>query len=53
MACTLERVHYYDQRAVEAFWSKWRQDVGTGRLGAAGRRPGNGRGNQGIGHSCA
>ncbi|MET9191618.1 MULTISPECIES: hypothetical protein [Streptomyces] len=49
VTCTLERTHYYDQEAVEAFWSAWRQDVGTGRLQTAGRRPGDGRGNHGGG----
>ncbi len=49
VACALERTHYYDQAAVEAWWSTWRQDVGTGRLQAAGRRPGDGRGNHGGG----
>ncbi|MGW5739736.1 hypothetical protein [Streptomyces sp. NPDC055261] len=50
VACTLERTHYYDQEAVEAFWSAWSQDVGTGRLQAAGRPPGDGKGNHGGGH---
>ncbi|WP_167533956.1 hypothetical protein [Streptomyces marokkonensis] len=49
VACTIERVHYYDQEAVEAFWSKWRQDVGTGRPQRAGRPRGDGRGNHGGG----
>lgn len=49
VACTLDRTHYYGQEAVEAFWSAWREDVGIGRLGAAGRRPGDGRGNHGGG----
>ncbi|WP_267717347.1 hypothetical protein [Streptomyces sp. CoH17] len=49
MACTLGRTHYYDQEAVEAFWNAWRQDVGTGRLQTAGRRPGDRRGNHGGG----
>ncbi|WP_411092749.1 hypothetical protein [Streptomyces sp. 049-1] len=47
--CAMNRTHYYDQEAVEAFWAAWREDVGTGRLQAAGRRPGDGRGNQGGG----
>ncbi|MGW7387126.1 hypothetical protein [Streptomyces sp. NPDC054794] len=51
--CTLGRTHYYDQEAVEAFWTAWQEDVGTGRLKAAGRRPGDGRGNQGGGASRA
>ncbi|MDT0467052.1 hypothetical protein [Streptomyces gibsoniae] len=49
VACTIERTHYYDQEAVEAFWAAWQQDVGTGRLKAAGRRPGDGQGNRGGG----
>ncbi|MEU5599743.1 hypothetical protein [Streptomyces sp. NPDC020298] len=49
MVCTIERTHYYDQQSIEAFWAAWREDVGTGRLQAAGRRPGDGRGNQGGG----
>ncbi|WP_030187789.1 hypothetical protein [Streptomyces sp. NRRL S-813] len=44
MVCTLEGRHYFDQQAVEAFWAAWQQDVGTGRLGAAGRRRGDGLG---------
>ncbi|GGV72216.1 hypothetical protein GCM10010277_84880 [Streptomyces longisporoflavus] len=53
VACVVERVQYYDQEAVESFWAAWRQDVGTGRLQAAGRRPGDGRGNQGGGSGRA
>ncbi|KES03429.1 hypothetical protein BU52_30810 [Streptomyces toyocaensis] len=53
VACTVDRTHFYDQEAVEAWWSAWREDVGTGRLRAAGRRPGDGRGNQGGGHGRA
>ncbi|MFF9488500.1 hypothetical protein [Streptomyces sp. NPDC014676] len=49
MACTDERVHYYDQEAVEAFWAAWQEDVGTGRLRRAGRPRGDGRGNHGGG----
>ncbi|MFJ9662979.1 hypothetical protein ACIRPR_34185 [Streptomyces griseoflavus] len=49
MACTIERVHYYDQEAVEAFWAAWREDVGTGRLRRAGRPRGDGKGNHGGG----
>ncbi|MFD3344390.1 hypothetical protein ACFU5D_37090 [Streptomyces anthocyanicus] len=41
----LDRTHYYDQEAVEAFWNAWGQDVGPGRLRTAGRRLGDGRGN--------
>lgn len=44
---TVRRTHYFDQEAVEAFWAAWQQDVGTGRLGAAGRKPGDGRGGNG------
>jgi hypothetical protein len=46
-------VHYYAQEAVEAFWATWKTEVGTDRLGAAGRRPGDGRGNQAGGHGRA
>ncbi|MER5996752.1 hypothetical protein [Streptomyces viridosporus] len=53
VACTLDRIHYYDQEAVEAFSVAWREDVGTGRLQAAGRPRGDGRGNHGGGHSRA
>ncbi|MFS4095603.1 hypothetical protein [Streptomyces sp. AF1A] len=44
VVCTVEGRHYFDQQAVEAFWAAWQQDVGTGRLGAAGRRRGDGLG---------
>ncbi len=37
---TVGRTHYFDQQAVESFWAAWQQDVGTGRLGRAGRPPG-------------
>ncbi|MEV5810520.1 hypothetical protein [Streptomyces parvulus] len=50
---TTKRTHYYAQDEVEAFWSAWKADVGTGRLQAAGRRPGDGRGNQGGGQGRA
>ncbi|MFJ7138055.1 hypothetical protein [Streptomyces fungicidicus] len=53
VACTLNSTHYYVQEDVEAFWTAWKADVGTGRLGAAGRRPGDGRGNHGGGYSRA
>lgn len=38
---TVGRVHYFDQQAVEAFWAAWQEDIGTGRLGRAGRPPGS------------
>ncbi|KQX77031.1 hypothetical protein ASD48_38235 [Streptomyces sp. Root1310] len=41
---TVGTTHYFDQQAVESFWAAWQQDVGTGRLGAAGRKPGDGQG---------
>ncbi|MEU5076029.1 hypothetical protein AB0G76_31410 [Streptomyces asoensis] len=44
---TVGTTHYFDQQAVESFWAAWQQDVGTGRLGAAGRKPGDGRGANG------
>ncbi|MFE6335212.1 hypothetical protein ACFVOK_18635 [Streptomyces sp. NPDC057798] len=44
---TVGRTHYFDQQAVEAFWAAWQEDVGTGRLGTAGRKPGDGRGGYG------
>lgn len=53
VACTLNCTHYYAQEDIMAFWAAWKADVGTGRLGAAGRRPGDGRGNQGGGYSRA
>ncbi|MEV5546488.1 hypothetical protein AB0L35_10180 [Streptomyces sp. NPDC052309] len=49
----MDRTHFYDQEAVEAWWSAWQEDVGTGRIGAAGRRPGDGRGAQGGGSGRA
>ncbi|MFE0678683.1 hypothetical protein [Streptomyces sp. NPDC058867] len=36
----MRRKQYFDQQAVEAFWAAWQEDVGTGRLGRAGRKPG-------------
>ncbi|MFD6803805.1 hypothetical protein [Streptomyces cyaneofuscatus] len=41
---TVDRVDYYDQRAVEAFWAAHQEAVGTGRLGVSGRRRGAGHG---------
>ncbi|MFF3975085.1 hypothetical protein ACFYZ6_35260 [Streptomyces rubiginosohelvolus] len=41
---TLDRVDFYDQRAVEAFWAAHQEAVGTGRLGVSGRRRGSGHG---------
>ncbi|MFD7874160.1 hypothetical protein ACFV5G_08550 [Streptomyces sp. NPDC059766] len=38
---TVGRTHYFDQQAVEAFWAVWQEEVGTGRLGRAGRKPGS------------
>ncbi|MEU3795979.1 hypothetical protein AB0F07_40450 [Streptomyces fructofermentans] len=49
VACTVGRTFYFDQQAVESFWAVWREEVGTGLLGAAGRRPGDGRGANGGG----
>jgi hypothetical protein len=49
VVCTVGRTHYFDQEAVESFWAAWQEDVGTGRLQRAGRRPGDGRGAQGGG----
>ncbi|MFD5721687.1 hypothetical protein [Streptomyces sp. NPDC127036] len=46
---TVGRTLYFDQQAVEAFWAAWQQEVGTGRLGTAGRPPGDGRGTRGGG----
>ncbi|MFD6826585.1 hypothetical protein ACFWC5_40590 [Streptomyces sp. NPDC060085] len=46
--CTVGRTVYFDQQAVEAFWTAWQQDVGTQRLGS-GRRPGDGQGTRGGG----
>jgi hypothetical protein len=53
VACILDRRHYYPQKAVEVFWAAWKTHVGTGRLHATGRRPGDGRGNQGGGRDRA
>jgi hypothetical protein len=53
VACALNRTHYYAQEDVEAFWAAWKEDVGTGRLQTAGRRRGDGRGNQGGGYGRA
>ncbi|MEU9273145.1 hypothetical protein [Streptomyces sp. NPDC048251] len=44
---TVGTTHYFDQQAVESFWAAWQQDVGTGRLGTAGRKRGDGRGANG------
>ncbi|MET7457840.1 hypothetical protein ABZT03_39535 [Streptomyces sp. NPDC005574] len=41
---TQGRTHYFDQQAIEAFWAAWQEDVGTGRLRTAGRKPGDGNG---------
>lgn len=51
VVCTVDRVRYFDQQEVEAFWSAWRQDVGTSLLGVSGRRTGDGQGARGGGHS--
>ncbi|MER6678747.1 hypothetical protein [Streptomyces sp. NPDC000983] len=37
---TVKRTYSFDQQAVEAFWTTWQEDVGAGRLGRAGRKPG-------------
>lgn len=41
---TVGTTHYFDQQAVESFWAAWQEEVGTGRLGTAGRKPGDGQG---------
>lgn len=41
---TVDRVDFYDQAAVEAFWAAHQEAVGTGRLGVSGRRSGAGHG---------
>ncbi|MFE9912917.1 hypothetical protein [Streptomyces clavifer] len=41
---TVDRVDYYDQEAVEAFWAAHQKAVGTARLGVSGRRSGPGHG---------
>ncbi|MER6977226.1 hypothetical protein [Streptomyces carpinensis] len=43
VVCTVGRMHYFDQQAVESFRAAWQQDVFTDRLDVAGRRPGDGR----------
>ncbi|MCY1649421.1 hypothetical protein OG337_00295 [[Kitasatospora] papulosa] len=37
---TIDRIDYYDQEAVEAFWAAHQQGGGTARLGVSGRRSG-------------
>ncbi|MFE9912920.1 hypothetical protein [Streptomyces clavifer] len=41
---TIDRVDYYDQAEVEAFWAAHHEAVGTARLGVSGRRSGPGHG---------
>ncbi|MEV8231302.1 hypothetical protein AB0P41_35550 [Streptomyces sp. NPDC079167] len=37
---TVDRIDYYDQQAIEAFWAAHQEGVGTGRLGVSGRKSG-------------
>ncbi|MEV5672145.1 hypothetical protein ACIQGA_31190 [[Kitasatospora] papulosa] len=46
---TIDRIDYYDQEAVEAFWAAHQQGVGTARLGVSGRRSGPEGGGRGAG----
>ncbi|MFD7972879.1 hypothetical protein [Streptomyces clavifer] len=46
---TIDRVDYYDQAEVEAFWAAYQEAVGTARLGVSGRRSGAGQGERGGG----
>ncbi|MEU4266165.1 hypothetical protein ACYCCF_30070 [Streptomyces argenteolus] len=46
---TIDRVDYYDQAEVEAFWAAHQEAVGTARLGVSGRRSGAGQGERGGG----
>ncbi|MFJ8621171.1 hypothetical protein ACIRD4_36010 [Streptomyces clavifer] len=46
---TIDRVDYYDQEAVEAFWAAHQEVVGTARLGVSGRKSGDGQGDRGGG----
>ena len=41
---TIDRVDYYDQAEVEAFWAAHQETVGTALLGVSGRRSGAGHG---------
>jgi hypothetical protein len=50
VVCVVDRVKYFDQQAVEAFWTAWQQDVGTSLLGS-GRRGDDGQGSRGGGPS--
>ncbi|MFB7301418.1 hypothetical protein, partial [Streptomyces rubiginosohelvolus] len=49
---TVDRVDFYDQAAVEAFWAAYQEAVGTGRLGVSGRRSGAGHGEATVGVRC-
>ncbi|MER6978298.1 hypothetical protein [Streptomyces carpinensis] len=46
--CTVGRLLYFDQQAVEAFWAARQQDVGTGWLGTAGAGRVTGAGRTGV-----
>lgn len=46
---TVDRIDYYGQQAVEAFWAAHQEGVGTGRLGVSGRRSGAEGGGRGAG----
>ncbi|MGI5048430.1 hypothetical protein ACM9HD_34075, partial [Streptomyces sp. JAC25] len=46
---TIDRIDYYDQEAVEAFWAAHQQGGGTARLGVSGRRSGPAGGGRGAG----
>ncbi|MFE9912528.1 hypothetical protein [Streptomyces clavifer] len=44
LVVTVDRVDYYDQAEVEAFWAAHQEGVGTAGLGVSGRRSGPGHG---------
>lgn len=46
---TIDRINYYDQQAVKAFWAGHQEGVGTDRLGVSGRRSGPEGGGRGAG----
>ncbi|MFJ8870584.1 hypothetical protein ACIRD6_33135 [Streptomyces sp. NPDC102473] len=50
---TIERVDYYDEEAVVAFWAAHQEGVGTARLGVSGRRSGAEGGGRGAGRAVS
>ncbi|WP_405657857.1 hypothetical protein OG379_39565 [Streptomyces sp. NBC_01166] len=45
----VDRIDYYDEEAVVAFWASHQEGVGTARLGVSGRRSGAEGGGRGAG----